>query len=186
MKNKVLIILMFLIIFSIISTLSCQAVNSLDFNSRSFVLERQTYVMDVSMKNISRLGGKYILIPAVFFIPDNELRRDSLKAMFFTSLITTGLKCVIGRTRPDQYDQGYNLFAPFTDFNSSMPSGHTTTAFALMTVMANRYPDYKIHAYSLATLVAISRIYNDRHWLTDVIAGALIGHYGARFTLSSW
>jgi membrane-associated phospholipid phosphatase len=62
---------------------------------------------------------------------------------------------------------------------SSFPSGHTTAAFSAATVFAQEYKDQTlipVIAYTAATLVGISRISQNAHWLTDVFAGAALGY----------
>ena len=67
------------------------------------------------------------------------------------------------------------------DFSSdnSFPSGHTATAFAGAEFLWQEYKDksvwYGIAGYTVATGTGLFRIYNNRHWLTDVAAGAGIG-----------
>ncbi len=79
----------------------------------------------------------------------------------------TGLKKMTRIQRPDgsSYD--------------SFPSGHTATAFMGAEFLWQEYKDvsiwYGISGYLVATGTGFFRIYNDRHWLTDVVAGAGIG-----------
>ena len=61
----------------------------------------------------------------------------------------------------------------------SFPSGHTATAFMTATMLNKEYgyksPWVGIGAYSVATATGLMRIANNKHWLSDVLAGAGIG-----------
>ena len=63
----------------------------------------------------------------------------------------------------------------------SMPSGHTTAAFAIATTLALRYPKPYVYipAYAWATFVGYGRIYLGLHYPSDVLAGALLGSASA-------
>lgn len=62
---------------------------------------------------------------------------------------------------------------------TSFPSGHTATAFMGAEFLYQEYKDvsiwYGVSGYLVASGVAYLRIYNNRHWLTDVVAGAGFG-----------
>jgi len=63
--------------------------------------------------------------------------------------------------------------------NVSFFSGHTTTAFSIATVFAEEYKEtvwVPIIAYSLATGTGLSRMYDNKHWASDVLTGALCGY----------
>lgn len=65
---------------------------------------------------------------------------------------------------------------PDSNARNSFPSGHTATVFMGAELIRREYGiGISIGAYAVATSVAFLRIYNDRHWFNDVIAGAGIG-----------
>ncbi len=113
-----------------------------------------------------------------------KLRQTTLEAgkafvlSGFTSLL---LKEILHRPRPFQYDQGdVQLFdGPLGQSNyNSMPSGHTITAFSIATVFATEYKNIlwvPILSYTIATGVALSRIYDNKHWASDVVMGSALG-----------
>ncbi|TDW47728.1 PAP2 superfamily protein [Flavobacterium sp. 270] len=63
--------------------------------------------------------------------------------------------------------------------NNSFPSGHTAVAFAGAEFLYQEYKDqsiwYGVGGYAVATATGVFRMYNNRHWLTDVATGAGIG-----------
>lgn len=84
-------------------------------------------------------------------------------------ILAGGMKLCINETRPDGLE------------NNSFPSGHTTLAFMGAELIRSEYPlGVGIGAYVVACGVGFMRLYNDRHWLNDVIAGAGTGILCAR------
>jgi membrane-associated phospholipid phosphatase len=112
----------------------------------------------------------------------NEGVRTTGRMMFesvaFTGLTVVALKSITGRSRP-YTEEGSLRFRPFQyqDDYVSLPSGHSALSFALSTVLSrrihNRYASLAL--YSISTLTAISRVYEDEHWLSDSVLGAAIG-----------
>lgn len=82
------------------------------------------------------------------------------------TIVTRGIKYSVERTRPDGGDH-------------SFPSGHTATAFMSATLLHKEYgwrsPWWSIGGYTVAAFTGVSRILNNRHWMSDVAAGAAIG-----------
>ena len=92
---------------------------------------------------------------------------DILAAGIMATAVNS-MKYTIKRERPDGSK------------NNSFPAGHTATAFMAATIMHREYgltrsPLYSIGGYTVATATAFSRQLNNRHWLSDVLAGAGIG-----------
>ena len=72
-----------------------------------------------------------------------------------------------------------NIERPDGSGNNSFPSGHTTTAFAAAEFLREEYNDvspwYGVVGYGVAAATGILRLYNDKHWVSDVVAGAGFG-----------
>jgi len=98
------------------------------------------------------------------------------------SLFATIVKRLIGRGRPlvsgiaDPY-----VFDPFIwrAAYASLPSGHTTTAFAVVAAFGSLWPRTRTILLIYALLIGASRIVVKAHYPTDVLAGALVGVVGA-------
>ncbi len=107
-----------------------------------------------------------------------ELLQSGLFSELWTSVV---LKGIIGRERPIATENAF-VYHPFSISNynfNSMPSGHTTSAFALSTIMSRHAHTtfLKILAYTPAAFTMFSRIYQDQHWLSDEVIGAAIGYF---------
>lgn len=91
---------------------------------------------------------------------------DAFSVALMAGLVN-GLKYTVKRPRP-----GNGTL-------NSFPSGHTATAFMAATMLHKEYgwrsPWFSFGAYTAATATALGRILNDRHWATDLLAGAAIG-----------
>jgi membrane-associated phospholipid phosphatase len=93
------------------------------------------------------------------------------------------LKGAIGRGRPTvTSDKG--SFRPFqfkSDYDST-PSLHTASSFAMASVMAATSESIpaKLFYYTAATFVGFSRIYQDKHWASDIVLGAALGELCGR------
>jgi PAP2 superfamily len=127
-----------------------------------------------------------LVYSAGLFTHQNEIRitgRMLLQSLVYSGIITTIIKSVTGRSRPyitnNQYQ--FNWFETNND-ELSFPSGHATTAFSMSTVLAERINTWwaRIILYPLAAVTAYSRVRDDQHWLSDVVAGSLIG-FGTGF-----
>ncbi len=90
-----------------------------------------------------------------------------VKTQLILVAITYPLKRITHVPRPD------------TGQPTSFPSGHTAEAFAAATFLAKEYGDqsiwYAVGGYTAATGIGVMRILNNRHWISDVLAGAGIG-----------
>jgi membrane-associated phospholipid phosphatase len=100
---------------------------------------------------------------------------DALAAGVIAGGITGILKLGFGRVRPR--DGGTpGRFRPFSS-NASFPSGHTTLAMAVASSLAHSTKDSwsDVFFYSAALVTGYARINDNKHWISDVIAGGAIG-----------
>lgn len=115
------------------------------------------------------LYGAAVAIAQLYF--DNDNGKAHTEALIDTALVTAVAKYAGGRSRPG------------SDEHNSMPSGHTSTTFATATSLTYSYGwKAAIPAYSLAVFTAASRWADDRHWLSDTVAGATLGIFLGRAT----
>jgi undecaprenyl-diphosphatase len=102
-------------------------------------------------------------------------------AIALPGLFATTVKRMIGRARP--FVAGDNVWA-YDPFNwharyASLPSGHTTTAFAALVAIGAIFPQARALMWIYAVLIALSRIVVTAHYPSDAIAGAIVGAVGA-------
>lgn len=109
---------------------------------------------------------------------NNFIDRSLLYGM--SNLIGTGVVSSIKRMA--------DVVRPDSSNTLSFPSGHTTKAFIAAEFMRQEYkhlsPWYGIAGYAVATGTGFLRMYNNKHWFNDVIAGAGVGILSTR--LSYW
>lgn len=95
----------------------------------------------------------------------SDFGSDLLRAQAVNGVLTLSLKGIFNRTRPDG--------APY-----SFPSGHTSTSFATAAVIYRHFGwKWGVPAAAAATYVGLSRLQENKHYLSDVIAGAVLGGY---------
>ena len=156
-------------------------------------------------KTITDFGGSYEVAALAAFGAGGAIFKNrkmqtvtmlSAQAYITSSVLTNVVKVLTGRTRPSYYAEDVKAKATFlgpfskeTGSNGSFPSGHTTVAFAVATVFALEYsnkPWIPILAYSSDSLIGLSRIYENKHWATDVFVGALVGFLSGRTAVKNY
>lgn len=161
---------------------------ALDSSALALVIEHRAPALTVAAQILAISGGTIgAAVDAVLAVALlSRWRRDAMAAavlvpaMLGASVITTALKALVGRERPPP-----ELALPPLAVTPSFPSGHTLTATVLMVVLAwevRRSVDRAWIRGSVAAACALwavamaaSRVYLGLHWLSDVIAGLLIG-----------
>lgn len=142
------------------------------------------------------IGGLFLLGGLAF---ENRKAFDTGKltvmSLIHVSIMVQMLKHLTGRQRPEidgsdkwsgptgavkRYNERFALY-------DSFPSGHTITAWATATVIAEMYREtvwVPAVCYSLATMVGLSRLTEDAHWMSDVFVGALLGYAISRYVVA--
>lgn len=169
-----------------------------DKEIRNFAQKNQNSVASGFAEVGNAIGEPMYIFPAVgaaylygTIADDSKLRRVSmlsLESLTISGAITMGLKTVGGRHRPLTGALPMRWHGPSNgkDYDS-FSSGHTSNAFAVATVVAHEYKHKKYvgaAAYSLATLTALARIYDNKHWASDTFFGAALGHFVSKAILS--
>ncbi len=164
-------------------------------------LTSQSMAIRSTSTYVTRFGGPYevytllILGTTGFVFKQTKLTTTTFlatQAYAAGAAVEVVVKFLSGRQRPDFYTTEAKIpqprfngpFSAVRDFsgskeNSSFPSGHTTVAFAAATVFAKEFknhPIVPIIAYSAATLIGLSRLTENRHWATDIVAGGFLGY----------
>ena len=116
-------------------------------------------------------------------------------AVGVSGIVMGGTKMLVGRSRPNE-GVGAFKFHPFSSLQDSagiqtrgsMPSGHTTAAFAVATSLADDIHSVPVEIllYTFAVGTAYSRINDNRHWFSDTVAGALLGITSAKLVNGHW
>ena len=106
---------------------------------------------------------------------------NMVQSVAYSGVAVTLLKIAFGRIRPDKALEETSWFMG----GNSFPSGHTSVAFAVSRSYLNSldHPSLVTQGlfYGLATSTAFARTYDNRHWVSDVVAGALLGIFTADF-----
>lgn len=116
-------------------------------------------------------GVASLLIAAVQYEYDKPAARALAESVVFAFVSTSLIfKPIIDRRRPN-------------GGRHSMPSGHTSNAFATAASLAYRYGAWwGVPAFLLASFVGYQRVAAGFHWPTDVLAGAALGFFWGRAT----
>jgi membrane-associated phospholipid phosphatase len=172
---------------------SVAAVSLLDEDIRNEWQEHRSSTADEAAKGLDVLGspltglgiggGLYVWGQIRRDAPLTETGTLAVQSVLVAEVAAAALKAATGRQRPGPGAQA-DHFRPFAleTGHDSFPSGHAVSAFALASTFSRRaFASWAPYLYyGLATLVGVARSYDDDHWLSDVVAGALVGELSAR------
>ena len=132
------------------------------------------------MRRVSRSGdwGMIWVVVCLVLLCWRQYRRTvelCMIALLFTTVLGEGiLKRVFKRPRPYITHGPVKMSVPAPS-SFSFPSGHTASSVACACVLALLSPWAAFCAYAYALLMGFSRVYLKTHYVSDVIAGALVG-----------
>jgi len=138
------------------------------------------HIMDKLMITLTHLGngGMIWIIISVVLVISKKYRKIgfmAIAALILSTILGEGvLKHVVKRIRPSANIPAVNLLIA-KPLSYSFPSGHTTSSFAVAGILAKYFKAYALEFFSLASLIAFSRLYLYVHYPTDVLAGIVIG-----------
>jgi membrane-associated phospholipid phosphatase len=120
----------------------------------------------------------------------------AVEAIALSGMLTMGGKALFGRARPSEAPGAPRDFVAGRGFPDrsefqSFPSGHATAAFAFASALdlelnriAPEHPRWLVPLiYAVAAGTAVSRVYHDRHWASDVVMGSTIGFVSGRMVV---
>jgi membrane-associated phospholipid phosphatase len=131
-------------------------------------------------------GGRGALLTAgllYVLLEDKTIGIATLKGTVISGVLARGITVITGRARPYSSvnnEVNFNIFKGLKYSLSSLPSGHSAIAFGFAAAAANNVTSPSmiktIALYSLAGITAVSRVYDDKHWVSDVIMGGTLGY----------
>ncbi len=130
------------------------------------------------------IGGTWLYAGFLNSNPGYRELGSMIEAGVLTGASTALLRWGLGRERPNETDDPDNWFSG----GDSMPSLHASTTFAVGTVFAESGGDEyrwirRMLGYGAGAAVAWLRVDDNQHWASDVVAGAALGYFSARFVM---
>lgn len=109
------------------------------------------------------------------------------QSCLYAGAIVLVMKISVGRARPLANEGKFSFHLPqlFEDLHHSFPSGHTTEAFCMSTILAMNASStwLKVLAYVPAFFTPFSRAYQGWHWVSDVTFGAGLGYFVGKWVV---
>ncbi len=167
---------------------------SLDVRVQRWVKDRESAALDrflLKIKTIPEgvaLAAYGAIIFSAAYVRDDERLFEygtlSLEALAVTQFYHITSKLLMGRESPYQGTREGEIHGPTKFlFPGGTPSGHASTAYAMLGVLATYYDKWPLHVLAQVggLYVGASLIYNRQHFVSDVIWGAGLGYYIGRW-----
>ncbi len=149
--------------------------------------------MDTAADAGELIGNPYLHLGVAALVYGGGIVADSpewketgemiLEALFLADAATLLLKEGTGRGRPSvtSRKEDFRPFALKNDYDS-FPSMHTASSFAIASIVSRKSDSLPVSVacYTAAAFVGFSRLYQNKHWATDLLLGAAIGELSGR------
>ena len=156
-------------------------IQSCDDAARDAVQRLRRPVLEAPMHVLSDDARPGLIVAAALVLVSGTAGRallgETALALVPVNLAVEGLKYLVNRPRPDGERRRSN---------AAFPSSHAANAFAIATVLSRRWRRGAPAFFALAALIGFSRLYLNRHWLSDVAGGALLGVALALAANAAW
>jgi membrane-associated phospholipid phosphatase len=140
------------------------------------IIEQQAWCTDSAVHSFATAASNsiapYLVIGELSLLGNGKKTKPELiqgaKTLLTTAILTEALKYAVAEKRPN------------SNSRSSFPSGHTSAAFAIATVVTDYKPKLALLAYGTAATIGWSRVEVGAHHWWDVLAGAGLGYFTAK------
>ncbi len=135
---------------------------------------------------MSNPNPQVLFWPVIFFVVryiyNNRTAGEKILTIMLSvcvsNAISIPMKMLLGRARPallfSEHVYSFDIFSAYT-LHLSFPSGHAITIASVMGALACYYPRYSIPLLCVALFMAFARVMATAHYLSDVLAGVLLG-----------
>lgn len=147
----------------------------LDAEAASFIAGMRSPALTIVMEAITYLGSflsGVIIVGILLWLRKRGEAKMVLGGILLNGAIIFPIKHLVARARPDNALIAVDWLVDTAEY--SFPSGHAAMSFMMAALLSGIFGK-KYFFYSVAFLIAFSRLYLGVHYLSDVVAGAMIG-----------
>ena len=147
----------------------------LDTEAASLISSIQSPTLTLAMEVVTYLGSflsGVIIVGVLLWMRKRGEAKMVLAGIAMNAAVIFPIKHLVARARPENALITVDWLVDTAEY--SFPSGHAAMGF-MMAILLSSIFGRKYFFYTLAFLIAFSRLYLGVHYLSDVVAGAVIG-----------